>query len=312
MYDIVSIGGAAFDLFLKSSHFPLEMKDVGGKIEVEEILSCSGGGGTNTAAGFSRLGLKAACVARFGDDLFGKFLLEDLKTESFDKKYLIEKKGDRTDYSSILVNPDGSRIILVCRGQTRVDEKVFPWSVLEETRWLYLASIEGNVSLLEKIVNQAVEKEIKVVLNPGNRELRESDTLLRLFPKLEALILNKEEADLFGLNKLSKQGPKILAITYGRQGARVFSREQDLFATAFLANTIDETGAGDAFSSGFVTGLVKGLSLKEALKMGMSNGASVVGQMGGKAGLLCESEMAVWMEKRLMIDENKYPLPSFQ
>ncbi len=127
MFDIISVGSATLDIFLKSPEFPLERNHIGAKIEVADFLMASGGGGSNAAAGFSRLGLSTACIARFGDDPLGEFVLADMANESFEKKYLIEKAGDNTDCSVILVNPDGSRTILVSRGKTRIDESVFPW-----------------------------------------------------------------------------------------------------------------------------------------------------------------------------------------
>lgn len=302
MYDIVSIGSAICDLFLKSSRFPLDRQAVGGKIEVDDLLVSSGGGGTNTASGFARLGLKTACVARFGDDLFGKFVISDLEKEAFDKKYLIEKKGDNTDYSTILVNPDGARTILVYRGKTRINTGVFPWIVLDETKWLYLASVEGNVDLLVEIVGKAKEKGVAVVLNPGNRELQEQEKLASIFPKLKALILNREEAEICGVSDWQDGCPEIVVITNGRQGAKLFSQQKNFFAESFVDLVIDETGAGDAFSSGFVTGLVKGLPMEVCLKMGMANGASVVSKFGAKTGLLRESEISKWMRRPLKIE----------
>jgi len=303
MFDIISVGSAVLDVFLKSSKFPLEKSMVGLKIEPDEMLVSSGGGGINTAAGFSRLGLKAACVARFGDDLFGKFLLSDLEKESFDKRYLIKKKGDNTDYSTILVNPDGGRIILVYRGKTRINKETFPWQALGETKNLYLASIEGNVDLLLEIIERAKEGGINIFLNPGSRELKEKEKLLSVFSKIKALILNKEEADSLGLEKRPEDGPEILVITCGRQGAKLFSKEGNLFAEAFLGPVVDETGAGDAFSSGFVSGMIKGFSLEKSLKLGMANGRSVVTKLGAKTGLLYEKEIEGWLNLNLRIEQ---------
>lgn len=303
MFDIISIGSATFDLFLKSSSFPVERKHIGGKIEVDERLMSSGGGGSNAAAGFARLGLATACVARFGDDLFGKFVLEDLKKENFDQKYLIEKKDDSTDYSTILVNPDGSRTILVHRGKTRIDQSVFPWTALEETKWLYIASIEGNVDLLLGVVDRACEKGVKIVLNPGSREIQEKEKLMSVLPKLKALILNREEAESCGLESRGENGSEIVVITNGRQGAKLYSAEKNLFAEAFVHPAVDELGAGDAFSAGFVAGLVKEFPLEKALKLGIANGASVVSQFGGKAGLLYEKDIDDWLGRKLKIEQ---------
>lgn len=310
MFNIISVGSATLDVFLKSSCFPVTEKAKGRKIEVEERFLVSGGGGTNTATGFSRLGLKTACIARFGDDLFGDFVLKDLEKEGFDKRYLIQKKGDVTDYSTILVSPDASRVILVYRGKTRIDEISFPWQALDQTRWLYLASLEGNVELLEKVVEEAGKKGVMIALNPGSRELAKKEKLLSVFPKVKALILNMEEAEMFTkekkeavFEKVSKVGPEIVVVTQGKKGAHLFSEGKHLFSEAFTGGEIDETGAGDGFSSGFVSGLVKGFSLKDCLKLGMANGHHVVTKIGCKAGLLREVDIKDFLGRNLKIEE---------
>jgi len=311
MFDIISVGSATLDVFLRSSAFPVTEEMKGEKIEVEERFLISGGGGSNTAAGFSRLGLETACIARFGDDLFGNFVLKDLEKETFDKKYLLQRKGDVTDYSTILVNPDASRVILVSRGKTRIDEAIFPWLALEETRWLYLASLEGNVDLLEKVVEEAGQKGVLVALNPGSRELKQKEKLVALFPKVKALVLNKEEAKMFTgeeedevvFGKISKVGPEIVVVTQGKAGTHLFSGDRHLFSEAFTGGEVDELGAGDAFSSGFVGGLVKGFNLADALKLGMANGYSVVTKIGGKAGLLYERDIEDWLKRNLKIEQ---------
>lgn len=311
-YEIITIGSAVMDVFLRSADFkPGQPLPVGGKLEVEKLFMTTGGGGTNTAAGFARLGLKTACIARFGDDLFGQFVKKELAKEGFDQKYLITGKEERTDYSTIIVYPDGSRVILVHRGQTRIEEAIFPWQALEETSWLYIASLEGNLDLLAKVADQASQKGVRLVFNPGSRELKKPEKLLPLFPKVEALILNLEEAALFTsekeegaiFTKISQLGPKIVVVTQGRKGAHLLTKDKHLFGEAFKTPVVDELGAGDGFSVGFVAGLVKGFSLEESLKLGLANGASVVAKIGAKPGLLSENEIQDWLGKEIVIEQ---------
>ena len=89
-YDVISIGSATLDVFVEAKDLKLlETKKVftnqalmipyGAKCEVERLTVQSGGGGTNTAVGFSRLGLKAAVLARCGWDFAGKVVREELE-----------------------------------------------------------------------------------------------------------------------------------------------------------------------------------------------------------------------------------------
>lgn len=308
MYDIVTVGSATVDVFLRSSAFVINDRGQeslvlsGGKIEVTEKEMTVGGGGTNTAVGFSRLGLDCACASRFGNDWAGNWLKENLEGENFDKRYLRQIKGEETDFSTILLSFTGERIILTFRGKTRVDDEIFPLDILTQTRWLYLASLEGNVDLLEKIVDQAQKLKVLVALNPGNLELQHQDRLGRIFSKVKLLVLNEEEAKgLWGekyLEKLPKTGSEIAVVTCGKKGA-YFCQAGKIFQEPALAGkVIDATGAGDAFSTGLVAGLIWGYPLLKAIRAGMTESLSVISQIGPKAGLLTKEELEERLEKR--------------
>jgi len=54
---------------------------VGGKMLIKDLKFDVGGGGTNTAVAFSRLGLKTGCICEFGKDENGRKILDLLKKE---------------------------------------------------------------------------------------------------------------------------------------------------------------------------------------------------------------------------------------
>jgi len=301
MFDIITVGSATLDIFLRSSEFKIRGKGKeklvleGGKLEVEKALVASGGGGTNTAAGFSRLGFKTACVARLGDDLAGKWLASELAKEKFTKKYLRRIKGEVTDSSTILLSPAGRRVILVSRGGTRVDKSIFPFGVLKRTRWLYIASLEGNIVLLKKVIKEALRFGVRIVLNPGSRELAQKKSLTKIFPKVEILILNQGEAVSFWgkdfLSGMANSGAKTTVVTCGQAGAYLHQDNKTIKSEIIKVNTVDTTGAGDAFSVGLVAGLMWGYSSQKALRLGMAESASVVNVMGAKTGLLNKGKL---------------------
>jgi len=307
MYDIVTVGSATVDVFLRSDVFTINDRGQeslvlsGGKIEIGEKVMTVGGGGTNTAVGFSRLGLNCACVARFGGDWAGNWVRENLEKETFDKRYLRQISGEETDFSTILLSPTGERIILTFRGETRIDRVTFPFSVLPQTSWLYLASLEGNVDLLEEVVNQAGDYKVSVALNPGNLELEKKDRLKKVFPKVKILVLNEEEAKFFWgkdyLDKLMTAGPEMVVVTCGKAGAYFYDNGQISQEPALEGKVVDATGAGDAFSTGLVAGLIWGYRPKRAIQAGMVESLSVISQIGSKAGLLTKKELGKGLEK---------------
>jgi len=307
-YDIVTAGSATVDIFLRSDQFIIDDQKKeslvlsGGKIEINDKFITTGGGGTNTAVGFSRLGLNCACVARFGGDWAGNWLKEDLASEAFDKRYLRQISLEETDFSTILLSPSGERIILTHRGKTRIDRTTFPFGVLAQTRWLYLASLEGNIDLLTEVIDQAHKHKVLTVLNPGNRELAQKEDLRKTFSKIEVLIVNEEEAKFFWgkryLDKIRTIGVWMVVVTCGKQGV-YFAKKGEIFQeSAPEGKIIDTTGAGDAFSVGLVAGLMWEYLPPKAVRAGMMESLSVIGKVGSKEGLLTREGL----EERLLND----------
>lgn len=325
-FDTISFGSATLDVFIKSPSLKvIESNEVetrqaliapyGAKCEVERLVISSGGGGTNTAVGFSRLGLKAAVVARCGWDFAGKIVRQKIKQEGVIDSLLVQVEGEETDYSTILIGPDGGRTIFVYRGGTRLGQSVIDFQQLNSF-WFYASSLEGNLELLSALVNQAQKNHIKLAVNPGRRELEQREALLKIAQGFNVLIVNREEAaKLLGVTvaekkvfeKLTQALPKaIVVVTNGAQGVKVnLPGKGQLISDGFKVKTADSTGAGDGFGCGFVAGLAKGWQIEKALKLGVSNGASAVTKIGAKAGLIKEEEIDFWLKKPLQINWTK-------
>ena len=61
-------------------------------------------------------------------------------------------------------------------------------------------------------------------------------------------------------------------------------------AKSSLVKTVDKTGAGDAFASGFVSGFIKKGEIEYGIQLGMANSASCIQKWGAKNGLLKEGD----------------------
>ena len=305
MYDVISFGAATVDIFAKSDSLVVK-KDFlclpySSKNEIDQGLICSGGGATNTATSFSRLNLKTACVSLIGSDPLTQYIISDLENNNVDASLLSQNKNDTTDFSIILVAQDGGRSILTNRGGSKLEEDNIDWNKIQYSKWFYISSLEGNVDLLEKIIGFAKECNIKIALNPGNRELRQSKKLIPLLKHLDFLLLNQTESEILtGLesvnpkfwDKLHTYGNKITAVTNGREGAHVLTHDKDYFSPIINIKPVDETGAGDGFGSAFVAALIHGYHPSDALFWGIKNSASVVAFLGAKDGLLKFEEIS--------------------
>jgi len=316
-FDVVTFGSAFVDVYLTSDDFKIVESSksptgvalcevYGGKIAIKKMVMTTGGGATNTAVGFERLGLQAGCVCCVGKDDWGMFARKELLREGVSSLYIQQVEG-QTSYSTILVSKKGGRSALVYRGASNeLSWKKVSWKKLRP-RWFYVSSLGGDLSLLTKIIRTAEDKGIKVALNPGSKEIGAGDKLRAFLPHIEVLLLNRQEAATLTGHKFDNKGEvlkdvgglgaKIVAVTEGRKGARLISGKEKIYQPAIKIKTVEETGAGDAFGCGLVGGLIKGMSLKEALKLGVANGASVAKHFGPKAGLLFEPEVNKWLKR---------------
>jgi sugar/nucleoside kinase (ribokinase family) len=300
VFDIISIGAATVDIFVKTDSFTVKGESLNipasTKSEMSEGLLCSGGGATNSSVSLSRLGLKTSCLSLLGNDPLSLYIFNDLGSNRVSTELLVHKNQESTDYSVILVANDGSRSIITNRGSTHLEIDDFSnWDKLKNTSWFYITSLEGNLDLLEQIIGFAVEHHIKISLNPGNRELASAARLIPLLKNVDFLLLNGAESEILtgiAVNEgkywetILSYGSAITAITNGRLGAYVVNPEQKLFSPIINTTPVDETGAGDSFGSAFVGGLFNHLSLSDSLFWAIKNSASVVSKLGAKQGLL--------------------------
>ncbi|MBI2450725.1 MAG: carbohydrate kinase family protein [Parcubacteria group bacterium] len=314
MYDIITIGTATRDVFLKSPAFKIlrdpsfatgqaECFALGSKIEAPEIYFTTGGGATNAAVTFSRQGLKTACLTKVGNDPNGKEIIQELKSEGVSVFVKQEKRGG-TAYSVILMAPGGERTILVHRG---VSEKISPsdFSLNSiKTRWVYLAPLGGkNVRLFKPLVDYFYKNKIKIAVNPSGAQIKMGvKKLIPILKKIDVFILNQEEAGyLTGVDFKKEQKifkklddlitPGIAVMTKGRDGVSV-SDGKHIWQAGILKEKklVDRTGAGDAFGSGFVASLIKKDNIEDAIQLGSANATSKLESIGAKNGLLKKNE----------------------
>jgi|WetSurMetagenome_2_1015567.scaffolds.fasta_scaffold76706_2 ribokinase len=326
MQKVIVIGAAVVDVLLKSKDLHVikshqveggvAMCEVlGGKIEADDGILASGGGGTNVAVGLHRLGEAVKMISRVGDDDLSEMLIKQLEKENVDLTMLQKTKG-KTGLSAVLVAADGSRSIVTYRGESgEIEKDEIDWEGLAKADWIQISSLGGEMELLEDLVAFALDRGIKVGLNPGKKELQQKERILKLLPKLDLFNVNRMEAAEFWsgefdnekelIKKFAETGCRQVAVTDGKRGASICEKGRWIKMEAFPNKSIDDTGAGDAFVSGAVAGLLQNRSIEEVLKMGLANGGSVVTELGAKTGLLYKNEMEKWLKKKLkVVEEN--------
>lgn len=316
MYDIVSIGSATRDVFLSVSDFKKVKSDdfstgeglcfpSGSKLEIKKVVFTSGGGGTNAAVTFARQGLKTANIGAVGEDFNGRELLDELKGEGIDVSHFQIHNDDFTAYSVILVDPSGERTILSYKGEGqhfRVQDINFD---AIETKWLFLDSLGGHYDLLEKAVNWAASKGVKLATNPGGKEVDHGLEKWRpLMKNFDIFWMNQEEAaKLTGIDykneteifkKMDELIGGIFVMTKGPEGMVVSDGKKVYRAGVPDSPVVERTGAGDASVSGFISEYIRSGDIAKAIQFGTANASSVVTEFGAKKGILRQGDWGPW------------------
>jgi ribokinase len=308
MYDIITVGSATVDVFAKTDAEQICVKygkheethiayPSGSKILITELHTFTGGGGTNTAVSFARMGLSTAFLGKVGKDLNSEIILKELKKENV--AFIGARSSAQTGYSVILDSKLEDRTILTykgCNNDLRFDEVK---KAALNTKWFYFSSMVGEAyKVQEKIAAYAKARKIPLAFNPSSYIAKQGPKFLsKILRCTHIIILNKEEAEIIVgpgdikalLGKLRSLGPKIAVITDGKNGA---------YASDGVYHSIkprkvkirETTGAGDAFASGLVASLAKGNSLKFSMEIGMVNASSVIQFLGAKNRLLTYKE----------------------
>lgn len=305
MANILCVGNAVRDIFLTSSYFETirssrfttgvgECVALGSKVEVESLTMATGGGATNAAVTFARLGHLAKVMAAVGDDESGRIITNDLQKEGVDVSLLAKVPEAQTAVSVLLTTGEGERTALVFRGVNHQLKKFLP-KAWPATDWVYISSLGGDLDLLEEVIKKAQKGKAKIAINPGVAELKESLSLRRILAKIEVVILNLEEAKELTRQKLADdwrlaeeiaEENQTVIITDGPRGVTVKSPGGGFHALGYDVPVVSQTGAGDALGAGVVAGLAAGRSIIEAVKGGVINAQNVIGKVGAKTGII--------------------------
>ena len=99
-----------------------------------------------------------------------------------------------------------------------------------------------------------------------------------------------------GIDRLAKLGVEVVIETRGRDGARIQQGDRRIIVPAHLADTVDETGAGDAFIAGFFAYYASGEDIEWCGAAGSAS-ASVVVETVGPSIKVSRSELFERVEK---------------
>lgn len=300
MYDLISIGSISIDMFYQGDSLTHD-KDrfnlaMGGKYQVEHFHAGLGGGAANVAIGVAKHGYKTAVWGKIGKNQFKEIILQHLRNHDISSS-LCELEDDYTKISSILLSPSGERTIIHYETpHEHIIKSHEDLKKVELTKVLYLSNL-WRVPLEERkqILSHAQTHNIITIMNLGVADCRRPiEQIESLLHHVTILVINTHEfaemikrpvnevdfkKDITELLPILKT--KIVAITDGKNGSFAYINGGILYEPAVkVSHVSDTTGAGDAFSAGFIAGYLEKENVEHALKLGNKHGAKIVQKIG--------------------------------
>ena len=276
---ILSIGDLVLDIAIRPEG-PLVPDD-----DSPAAITMSGGGqAANFCAWAAALGVPARLITRVGDDEIGRRLVAELEAKGVEVRATWAREP--TGAIAVLVEPNGTRTMATQRGASvglgaeDLDESWF-----EDVRLIHVLAYSLFVEPLAGATRAAIRavRERNGMLSvdlssaAGLRAYgapRMAYVVARLAPEL--LFATQAEADTLAVPLDSLAQVPVLKL--GRRGCSVFGRSFAAPAT----DSVDSTGAGDAFAATFCVAWLSGATPFEAAERAVASASQSVTLAGAR------------------------------
>ncbi len=261
------------------------------------ITPSPGGSGANAAVWLARAGVRVRFVGRVGAADLARHagLLRAAKVEPV----LVPDARRPTGRIVVLLDTGGERTMLTDRGANLgLRAADLPDRLLDDVDVVHIS----GYSLFDAAVRDAVlglgwrarERGLRTCVDPGSVGFLSEVGPRRFLDWIAGADLlrpNLAEARLLATGAGSATGAlealldhvPLLAVTRGPDGASVLGRGQaPVEVPALPVEVVDTTGAGDAFTGGFLAAWLAGTDLAQAARDGVASAAEAITQQGAR------------------------------
>ena len=292
---VLLLGDVNIDIFMNIPTYP----PPGGDALADRMELRTGGSAANTAILLSRLGLRTEMLTHAGDDPWAEIAFRTLRAEAVGLDFLTRDPQVGTGLIFLPVTPNGERTMYSYRGaNARLQPQEITPQLFQDVALLHISGYALLQSPQKDAAWRAVElaeaRGIPVTLDLGVEPAAVlGPELERLLGKLDLLVLGEQEALLVAkqpeldaaLDFLLACGVKTIGLKLGARGCLLVTPARRVSLPGFKVETIDTTGAGDAFSAALIHGRLNGLSLEARGLLANAFGAVATTVWGGGAAL---------------------------
>lgn len=299
--DVVVAGLAVVDVLGRHVQFN-KLPKPGGLQLLDSISLSTGGNVSNVGIDLARLGLRVSAITRIGDDVLGRFILQEFKKRRIGSTGVFVDRKAQTSATFVGIGNDGERTFLHTRGclaNFRVSD------VLENLRLVSRAKIFafGYLGLLPEtekglgVLFRTIKTKTgaNILLDTGGNPRRQPKLLASFLRYVDYFIPSYEEAvALTGCKSPEKiirylyeaGAPHVVGVKMGMHGCFVATPlEMEYVPAVSVKRVVDTTGAGDAFVAGFLAATIKEFSPFAAARIGNAVAADCITAVGASSAI---------------------------
>jgi len=287
---VVVVGSSNVDLLMKMPRLPR----VGETVTDCAFAQAFGGKGANQAVGAARARGAVVFVSCVGDDGYGGQVIESLRQDGIDTRFVSRERGVATGTALIMVGGEGHNYLAVAPG---ANYRLTPAHVDRareaiEGAAIVMGQCEIRPEALDHVIalGAGIGKPVMLNLAPARPVTAAS------LARLAYLSVNETEAEfLTGLTvaterdveaaaeALLAKGPKTIVLTLGARGAYVAGAGvSGTLVPGFAVEAVDTTAAGDVHCGAFAVALVEGRPLLEAARFANAAAALSATKLGAQ------------------------------
>lgn len=233
-----------------------------------------GGAPANLLAVASHMGYHTEFIGKVGKDMHGMFLRSVLQQEKIGTDYLEEDDRFFTTLAFVEIGENGERRFSFSRkpgADTQLGVEELNRELLGTCKVFHFGSLSlteepVRTTTIEAIIT-AKEAGALISYDPNYRDsLWDSEEVAleqikSVIKYADMMKVSDEEAvlitDVYNYEQaaecLLQMGPKLVAVTLGKEGVLIATRERKEIIPGFKVQAIDTTGAGDSFWGGFLS-----------------------------------------------------------
>lgn len=241
--------------------------------EVLEFERVPGGAPANVAAAVAKLGGRSSFISKLGQDAFGDAIIKTLNEVGVDTSLVVRTTEANTGLAFVSLREDGERDFSFYRNPSadmllEFDEiGDFSFAAEDILHFCSVDLVESPIKythakLIDLILDQgglvSFDPNVRLPLWDSKEKCR--DTILEFIPKAHLLKISDEELEFItgitdeekALKSLFVGNVEAVVYTMGANGARLITKQKDVWKAGFSVSVADTTGAGDAFIGSFL------------------------------------------------------------